>query len=398
MLSLIFIFISISFANDDQVFPYQTHEKTLDNGLTIVVVPMNTPNVAQVRTWMSVGSRDEVDPGKTGFAHFFEHLMFYGTPSLSRKARENTIQRFGAEENAWTWFDDTVYHATLATKHVEKYLQIEGDRFQNLQLTEEMVRKEAGAVYGEYRKGQASPVNRLYETLYSTAFQTHTYHHDTIGTEKDIADMPSAYEYSNSFFSKHYRPNRAAVIVVGDVNPDDVFMWTEKAYGDWKRTDETPSVIPTEPPQKEMRDAQLDWPGPTAPQLALAWKTPGYDPTDADYVALNLLTSLLMGEVGPLKKRLIREEKLAYAVYGEIDGFVDPGLFKIVVELKDVEHFETAEKLIREVLAELANSIDPEWFEQTRKRDRYQTLTSLDNPDSVSSQLGWAWLSVAWFR
>ena len=181
------MFLSQSLAGDGNVFPYETHEKTLENGLTIYVIPMDTPNVAQVRTWMTVGSRDEMDPGRTGFAHFFEHLMFYGTPSLNRQEREKVIQNMGAEENAWTWFDDTVYHATLAANHVEKYIQIEGDRFQNLQLTEDMVRKEAGAVYGEYRKGQASPVNRVYETLYATAFQTHTYRHDTIGFEEDIA-------------------------------------------------------------------------------------------------------------------------------------------------------------------------------------------------------------------
>lgn len=391
MFFLISLFVGLSFGQESNVFPYETHQKTLKNGLTILVVPMDTPNVAQVRTWMSVGSRDEVDLGRTGFAHFFEHLMFYGTPSLGRISREKVIQELGAEENAWTWFDDTVYHATLSASNVEQYITMEGDRFQNLMLTEDMVRKEAGAVYGEYRKGQSSPINRLYETLYATAFQSHTYHHDTIGTEADISDMPSAHEYSQVFFSTFYRPNYATVIVVGDVDPDSVFTWTEAAYGTWKPSDTPRPEIPKEPEQSEARTAIIDWPNPTAPQLALAWKTPGYDPTSSEYVALNLLTSLLAGEVGPLKRRLVREEKIAYSVYGEVDAFLDQGLFKIVIELKDPTHFDHAESIVREELINLSKSIDADWFTQTRNHDRYQTLTSLDNPDSVSSQLGWAW-------
>ena len=391
MLLWLLLFSGISIAQEQKVFPYETHQKTLENGLSVIVIPMDTPDVAQVRTWMAVGSRDEIDPGRTGFAHFFEHLMFYGTPTLSREDREQKIQSLGAEENAWTWFDDTVYHATLSSEHVQAYLTMEGDRFQNLLLTEDMVRKEAGAVYGEFRKGQASPSNRLYETLYSTAFQKHTYHHDTIGTEQDIQDMPTAFAYSQSFFARYYRPEYAAVIVVGDVKPEQVFSWTESAYGTWKPADLSRPEIAKEPTQTETRDAQLTWPSPTAPRLAMAWKNPAYDPDNSAYVALNLIQSLLLGEVGPLKRRLVREQSLAYNVYGELDAFVDPGLFKIVVELKDSAHYEAVETIIREEIQALSETIAPESFNQARTRDRYQTLTSLDTPDSVGSQLGWTW-------
>lgn len=391
MIFLYFWLLTSSLATEISVFPYPTEHRVLPNGLTVIVVPMDTPNVAQVRTWMAVGSRDELDPGRTGFAHFFEHLMFYGTPTLSREAREQRIQTFGAEENAWTWFDDTVYHATLSSKHVEAYIRMEGDRFQNLHLTEDMVRTEAGAVYGEFRKGQSSPVNRMYETLYSTAFQTHTYHHDTIGTEEDIADMPSAYRYSTDFFTRFYRPEFATVLVVGDVTPEMVFQWTEESYGSWQAGKTQRPLVPEEPKQKQIRTKRIDWPSPTAPQLAMAWKAPAYQPADKDYVALNLLASLLNGDVGPLNERLVRQEKLAYSVYTEVDAFVDPGLFKIVVELKSPEAFDRVESIIREELAKLSKEIDPDWFENTRAHDRYQTLTSLDNPDSVASQLGWAW-------
>ena len=371
MIFLCLWLVTSVFASDISVFPYPTAHRVLPNGLTVIVVPMDTPNVAQVRTWMAVGSRDELDPGRTGFAHFFEHLMFYGTPTLSRLEREQKIQEFGAEENAWTWFDDTVYHATLSSQHVEAYIKMEGDRFQNLKLTEEMVRKEAGAVYGEFRKGQSSPVNRLYETLYSTAFTSHTYHHDTIGTEADISDMPTAHTYSSQFFSRFYRPNFATVLVVGDVSPEHVFRWTEDAYGTWEPSNTPRPNVPQEPKQTQSRTKHIEWPTPTAPQLALGWKAPAYDPEDRAYVALNLLASLLNGEVGPLKQRLVREEKLAYSVYAEVDAFVDPGLFKIVVELKSKDDFTQVESIIREELQKLTTHIDAEWFEDTRAHERY---------------------------
>jgi zinc protease len=396
---LITLLLSTSFAEDPTAFPYEIHRKNLENGLTILAVPMETPNVANVRTWMAVGSRDELDPGRTGFAHFFEHLMFYDTKTVSRLERESLLKTMGAEENAWTWFDDTVYHATLSSTHVQKYIEIEGDRFQNLQLTDDMVRKEAGAVYGELRKSQASPVNRLYETIYSTAFTTHTYHHDTIGYEADIADMPSAYEYSSTFFSRYYRPNHAALIVVGDINPKDIFAWAESSYGSWSASETARPPIPQEPLQEESRIVHVEWPTPTAFQLAMAWKSPPYDPANRDFVTLNLLSSLLMGDIGPLERRLVREEKLAYSVYGDVDAFVDTGLFKIIVELKDPSHQEQAKQIIWEEIKaiqsdwkEAPNLEDRNlWFENTRSHDRYQDLTSLDTPDAVGSQLGWSW-------
>jgi zinc protease len=219
----------------------------------------------------------------------------------------------------------------------------------------------------------------------------HPYHHDTIGSEADIAAMPTAHTYSSTFFDRHYRPQHAAVIVVGDVDPEQVFSWTEAAYGGWSQGKSTAPSVPKEPVQTEKREARLDWPTPTAPQLAMAWKAPGYDPDSATYVSLHLVSSLLMGEVGPLKRRLIREEGLAYSVQVELDAFVDPGLFKIVVELKDAAHVDAAEAIVRDEVSSLGQAIEAGWFDETRTRDRYQTLTSLDNPDSVSSQLGWAW-------
>jgi predicted Zn-dependent peptidase len=129
-------------ADVPRALPFEIHERTLPNGLSAIVVPMATPGVASCFVWMDVGSRDEVDAGRTGFAHFFEHLMFYGTPTLGREAREREILRLGAEENAWTWFDETVYHATLSKDAVPRYLEMQADLFQHIASTRTRARYE----------------------------------------------------------------------------------------------------------------------------------------------------------------------------------------------------------------------------------------------------------------
>ena len=113
----------------DATFPYPVTQHTLDNGLRIAVVPMPTPNAVAVYTWFEVGSRDEVDPGRTGFAHFFEHLAFYGTPTWPPDRREEQLLRMGAEENAWTWLDETVYHTVLPAAHLDAFLAMEALKF-----------------------------------------------------------------------------------------------------------------------------------------------------------------------------------------------------------------------------------------------------------------------------
>ena len=380
----------------DGAFPYNVQTEVLDNGLTVHVIPMNTPNVAAVYTWFAVGSRDEVDPGRTGFAHFFEHLMFYGTPTFPGDHREQVLLQMGAEDNAWTWLDETVYHTVLPTSGLPALLEIEGDRFANLQLTAEDVQKESGAVYGEFRKGQASPSNAVGVALYQTAFTTHTYQHDTIGYEDDIAAMPDAFEYSQRFLNTHYRPGKATLLVAGDVQAQTVFAQVRKGWSSWpaenpnapaEEAEERPT-IQEEPAQTEMREISVSWPTPTAPLLSMGWKIPASSPQNPDVIALQAVADVLFSPVGPLKRRLVREEALAYAVYGWRSDNVDPSLFTIQVELKDVAGLAQAEQIIREEIANLAR-VDAELLARTQSHERYSFQTGLQDPNAVASALGW---------
>ena len=369
-------------------FPYDVHKTVLDNGLHLYVVPMPTPGAAAVYTWMQVGSRDEVDAGRTGFAHFFEHLMFFGTETLGGVEREQEILRLGIDENAWTWLDETVYHGVVSSRNVERYLQIEADNFQNLSLTVDNVQRESGAVYGEFRKGQASPDQALSEVLWRTAFTTHTYGHDTIGFEADIADMPTAHPYAMAFFDRFYRPEYTNLIVVGDVKPAEVEAWVRRDWGNWKPASVPRPVIPTEPEQTELRDAVVDWSTPTAARLVLAWKVPAHDPNDPRAARLDLIQDLLLSSIGPLPRRLVREAGVAYDVSGGRYSLVDPSLFTIDVTLRDVGDAAAAEAIVREELAQLAAGVDAGRLALTADHTRYAFLTGLDEPTAVADALG----------
>lgn len=381
--------ISQARAEETGVFPYMIHEAVLDNGLRVVVVPMPTPGVVAYHTWMSVGSRDEVDPGRTGFAHFFEHLMFYGSEELDREEHERIVQRMGAAENAWTWHDDTVYHTVANKDALPEIVRIESDRFMNLHLEDDDVRREAGAVRGEFLKGRASPGNLLSEELYATAFTTHTYGHSTIGYEADILAMPTSLDYARTFYDRYYRPENTTIHVSGDVDPEASLDLIRTAYGGWERAAEPPPEVPVEPLQEAMRTAELTWPSPTAPRVAYGWRLSG-ESQDESGAALQIIEELLFAPVGPLTRRIVEEEDLAYYVHGGRDSTVDPGLFTITVMAKDAGHFDAIDTILREEIDNLrTDGPDIDRLTATRSHSRYSLLLDLADPARVNSTLGW---------
>ena len=170
--------------------------------------------------------------------------------------RRNKIA-LSADENAWTDMDRTVYVAQAPVASLEALLELEADRFASLSLTAEGVQREAGAVLGEFRKGQASPDRRLHALLWETAFEVATYGHPTIGLEADIRAMPSGIDRAIAFHRTFYRPERSTIVVAGDVSPDVVVEAVGRTHGGWTgHPDAAPAPVhPEEPPQDAPRDA-----------------------------------------------------------------------------------------------------------------------------------------------
>src|SRR5262245_51875701 len=267
-----------------KVFPYAYRLHQLDNGLRIYFIPMPSHGLVAYYSVVRSGSRDEVEQGHSGFAHFFEHMMYRGTEKYSAREYDRIVTAMGADANGYTTDDYTCFHMAFSTPDLPKVIEIEADRFQNLKYAEPDFQTEAGAVYGEYRKNKTQPFSVLFEALQDKAYDVHTYKHTTIGFEKDVAAMPTMYEYSQQFFQKHYRPDNVVIVVTGDFDPAATLANIKTAYGGWKPGYVAPAVQP-EPEQKGMRSVDVAYDGRSLPILTLAWKGMSFDPNSREMAA-----------------------------------------------------------------------------------------------------------------
>ena len=194
--------VAVLFGADapQKTFPFSYTQEDLPNGLRLVTIPTEFPNIVSVFVVVQTGSRNEVEAGKTGFAHLFEHMMFRGTDKYPPEKYGDVLKRAGAASNASTNNDATTFHTTFSKEDLPEILAMEADRFQNLKYTPEVFKTETGAVLGEYNKNSANPGEKLDEVLHDTAFDRHTYKHTTMGFLKDVKDMPSQYDYSMQVF------------------------------------------------------------------------------------------------------------------------------------------------------------------------------------------------------
>src|SRR5712675_735697 len=203
----------------NKILPYPYIQEDLPNGLRLITIPTDYPNIVSLFIVVGAGSRNEVEPGKSGFAHLFEHLMFRGTPEFSPERYQNELQSAGAASNAYTSDDLTAFHTTFSKEDLPRILSMEADRFAHLSVPPAAFKTETLAVLGEYNKNSASPTSKLFETIRATAFKVHTYKHTTMGFLQDIQAMPEEYDYSRQFFDRYYRPEHTTIVVVGDVDP-----------------------------------------------------------------------------------------------------------------------------------------------------------------------------------
>jgi len=369
------------------VFPYPHRTETLSNGLTAIMVPVPSPGLIAYYTIVRTGSRDEVEPGKSGFAHFFEHMMFRGTKKYPAGAYDRIVTRLGADANAFTTDDFTAYHLEFAKEDLEQVIDIESDRFQNLDYEPSAFQTEAGAVYGEYRKSVTDPFFLLDEKLRDLAYDAHSYKHTTMGFEADIKAMPQAYEYSRSFFRRLYRPENVVLLIVGDVDADKTMELVRKHYGPWKRGYQAPAV-PAEPPQRAERSGEIVYPGQTLPILAIAYKGEAFDPDNPAYVAALVLGDLAFGKTSELYKKLVVQEQKVEFIVGDIPMNRDQPLFTIVAMVKSVEDVGyVREEVYRTVKTFQTRPADPARLDMVRRHNKYAFLMELDSPGGVARAL-----------
>jgi zinc protease len=366
-------------------FPFPVDEMVFGNGLRAYVVHYDSPGLVAYYSVVRTGSRNEVEPGKSGFAHFFEHMMFRGTEKLSQEAYNGVIKEMGADSNAYTSDDLTVYHILAAKAALPKIVEIEADRFQNLKYTEPDFEKEARAVLGEYNKGASNPMQKLYEALYDNAFAKHTYKHTTIGFLKDIEAMPKQFAYSRQFFDRYYRPDNVTLLVVGDVDTQATWKLIEQRYGKWKAGPPRPAV-PTEPAQLAEKRAVLGWSGATLPMLMMGFHAPGFSTTDVDLPALDVLAELMFAERAPLYKKLVITEQKVETLVGSNDAHVDPNLFTVLARIKKPVDIAAVERAITAEFERIAREgIDDKTLADVLSHVKYAFAGQLATADKTAN-------------
>lgn len=386
--------------------------ESLPNGLRVVMVPWASPGIVAYYTLVRAGSRDEVEAGHTGFAHFFEHMMFRGTeahPAEEYAARLNAV---GADGNAYTTNDYTCYTIVAPSSALSMLVELESDRFRNLRYEEAAFRTEAGAVRGEYQVWSSDPSQPMWEALSEIAFTRHTYGHTTIGYLADIDAMPGYYDYSRDFLRRYYTPDDVTVIVAGDFDRTALMSEIRARYGSWRGRRDRPR-IPVEPEPTAGARRDLTWEGPTSPQMYVGWRVPAFSAAPArgrataasieaaarETAALQFLYLYAFAESAPLYQRLVvNEQRLLSLSSGLGEHSRDPGLFMATAELTPTEGAPAFDAILEALQAELdavaRGEIDASRLGAIRSYLFGSFAMSLETPASVAGFLA-GFLAVA---
>ncbi len=370
-----------------KIFPYNYVQEDLPNGLRLITIPTDYRNIVALYIVVGAGSRNEVEPGKSGFAHLFEHLMFRGTAEYSAERYQQELSSAGAASNAFTTSDFTAYHTTFSKEDLPRILSMEADRFQHLSVDEAAYKTETRAVLGEFNKNSANPQQKLYEVMRATAFRAHTYRHTTMGFLEDVEAMPNEYEYSREFYSRYYRPEYTTIIVVGDVEAKKVRSLVDERWGVWKRGDYKPQ-IPAEPPQDGPRTANIDWPSPTLPFVEVAYRGPAFADESPETAALDATARLLFDHSAPLYQKLvINEQKLDSLNAGPPDN-LDPELFGAIARVKKESDVPQVTKEIIAAIEEFASKpVDAKTLEALKQHVRYEFVLRMSNSEAIAESV-----------
>ncbi|HEY0446303.1 MAG TPA: pitrilysin family protein [Allosphingosinicella sp.] len=327
--------------------PYQSF--TLDNGLRVIVHEDRKAPVVAVSIWYNVGSKDE-PPGKTGFAHLFEHLMFNGSEN-ARGDYFEPLREIGATDfNGTTWFDRTNYFQTVPTPALERALFLESDRMGHLlgAVTQEKLTNQIGVVQNEKRQGDNEPFGLVeYAQLEALFPDRHPYRHSTIGS---MADLDSAsLEDVKQWFRDKYGPNNAVLVLAGDVSAAEARPLVEKYFGGIPRgpvNQPASASVPTLPAPKseEMKDRVANT------RLYRNWVVPGM--LDPEIVPLDVAATVLGGlSSSRLDNELVRKEQTAVRVSAGVQAFHRVSLFEVQVDVKPGVDADSVARRLDEIIA-----------------------------------------------
>jgi len=377
------LFTGLSMANS---LP-KHYTKTLDNGLQVVVIPMdNGSGVITTDIYYKVGSRNET-MGKSGMAHMLEHLSFKSTKKLKEGEFDVIVKSRGGVNNAATGFDKTHYYIKTASKNLEMTLELFAELMHNLKLDDEEFQRERDVVAEERRlRTDNNPMGYLYFRLFNTHYVYHPYHWLPIGFMEDILNWKI--EDIRDFYHRYYQPCNAILVVAGDIKPETVFKEAQKQFGDIKNEHTIPKVTAVEPKNDGAKRAILHKESNQVDTIAIAYSIPNYE--DDDQVVLSAISHILSaGKSSRFEKKLVHEKHLVNQIYGYNMEMKDPGVFLVMAMVNPGVKVEDVEKEILSELEKLKKGeVTQAELDKVKINTKAEFIYSLEASNNVASLYG----------
>ncbi|MEY4983563.1 MAG: hypothetical protein RIR62_1829 [Pseudomonadota bacterium] len=364
----------------------------LDNGLDVVVIEDNRAPVVVQMVWYRTGSADE-PRGKSGIAHYLEHLMFKGTDEVASGEFSQIVTRQGGSDNAFTSWDYTAYFQRVAADRLDLMMKMEADRMRDLRLPEDEVVTELSVILEERnQRTDSSPGALLNEQMRAVQYLNHPYGIPIIGWRHEMEGLTR--QDALDFYARHYAPNNAILVVAGDVTPDQVRALAETHYGPLAPSDAvTPRIRPQEPPQLSPRRVTLADPRVSEPYVARTYLAPERDPGDQKKAAALVYLAELLGGSGTtsvMARALQFDRPVAVYTSAFYDGSsVDDGTFGLVVVPQPDVSLQDAEAALDEVIARfIAEGPDPAAFDRIRTQIRAADIYARDDAEGLARRYG----------
>ncbi len=365
--------------------PISFQEETLDNGLRVIYAPLHQTPVVHVRVIYHVGSRDE-RPDRQGFAHMFEHMMFRGSAHVKPEEHMKLIGIVGGISNAFTSFDQTVYHDTIPSNQLDLALYLEADRMASFKVDENIYKTERKVVAEEWRMKQNRPYGNQYEDFMKNAFTSHSYRWTPIGNmdhlrAADVAEL-------QDFFNTYYLPNNAILVISGDIDVEAARKAVKRYFKRIPAGEQPGREIPKEPEQNEARQAEVAYHVPL-PAVMIGYHLPQYK--SEDHYAMSLLSSILSGGHSSRLDRLLvnSESPQAVDVYANHMPLEDAGLFIVGATVMQGRAPPGVEQKLTEAIADICGRpVSDEELEKAKTAERIGLLHGRETANSLAVQLG----------
>ncbi len=365
---------------------------TLDNGMQIVVLEDHRAPVVVHMVWYRVGAADEPG-GKSGIAHFLEHLLFKGTDDLGPGELSKIVKQNGGSDNAFTSWDYTAYFQRVAADRLELMMTMEADRMRDLRMTQDDVATERKVVLEERSQRVDSDPGALFREQRNAAqYLNHPYGIPVIGWRQEMEKLNRADAFA--FYQKYYAPNNAVLVVAGDVDPQEVLALAKKYYGPLAPTPGLgPRLRPQEPPQLAERRLTFRDPRVAQAYVTRSYLAPERDPGDQFKAArLTMLAAVLGGDgaTSVLGKKLQFDTKQAIYVSASYDGVaLDDTTFNLVIVPTPGVSLQQAEDAMDQAIAQFIDEgVDPEQFARIKMQLRSARIYGEDNIQSLAQQYG----------